>query len=117
MPRKFRTADENVDGLYSRLADDSDLSGLVAIFADEIPDRVATLSGALAAGDWETLGRLAHQFKSAVGSYGFDELVPFASRLDDAVREGFAEDLVEDALMELTDVCRRVRADSPGALD
>ncbi len=109
MSNLFRTTHENVDGLYSSLANDPDLSGLVAVFANEIPDRVATLSGCLAAGDWETLGRLAHQFKSAVGSYGFDELVPIASRLDDAVREGFAEDFVEDALIELTDVCRRVR--------
>lgn len=117
MSNLLRTAHENVDGLYSSLVNDPDLSGLVAVFANEIPDRVTTLSDCLAAGDWETLGRLAHQFKSAVGSYGFDELVPFASRLDDAVREGFAEDLVEEALVELTDVCRRVRADSPDAVD
>lgn len=117
MPNPAHTSNENIYRLHSRLADDPDLSGLVAVFADEIPDRVATLAGCLAAGDWETLGRLAHQFKSAVGSYGFDDLVPFAGRLENAVREGFAEDLVEDALIALTNVCRRVRAGSPDAED
>ncbi len=117
MPNPARTTDENLVRFYSRLADDPDLSGLVAVFADEIPDRVATLAGCLASGDWDMLGRLAHQFKSAVGSYGFDELVPFAGHLENAVREGFAEDLVEDALVALTDVCRRVRTGSPDTDD
>lgn len=108
------TANEDMISLYSSLSNDPDLSGLVAVFADEIPDRVATLAGCLAAGDWETLGRLAHQFKSAVGSYGFDELVPSAGRLENAVREGFAEDLIEEALMALAEMCRHVRAGSPG---
>jgi HPt (histidine-containing phosphotransfer) domain-containing protein len=111
MPNSSHAANENVDCFHSRLANDPDLGGLVAVFAHEIPDRIATLADCLANGDWKTLCRLAHQFKSAVGSYGFDELVPFAGRLESAVREGFPEDAVEDALTALTDVCHRVRAD------
>jgi HPt (histidine-containing phosphotransfer) domain-containing protein len=111
MPYRSHAASEDVDGLHSRLANDPDLGGLVAAFAHEIPYRIATLADCLANGEWETLGRLAHQFKSAVGSYGFDELVPFAGRVESAVREGLPEDAVEDALTALTDVCHRVRAD------
>lgn len=99
--------------LYSTLADDPDLGDLVDVFVNEIPDRVAGLAHCLASGDWEGLGRLAHQFKSAVGSYGFAQLVPPAVLLDAAVREGCAEDLVEEALVELSEMCSRVRAGSP----
>ncbi len=101
------------DGFYSKLADDPDLKELVAVFVQEIPTRVAALIDCLADGNWETLGRLTHQFKSAVGSYGFDELVPVANRLEVAVREGDAEDAVADALTELVETCRRVRTGSP----
>ena len=100
-------------GFYSKLADDPDLRELVAVFAHEIPTRVAALIDCLAEGNWESLGRLSHQFKSAVGSYGFDELVPVANRLEVAVREGYAEDAITDALTELVETCRRVRTGSP----
>ena len=98
---------------YSPLARDPELRELVAVFVEEIPQRVAMLTESLARGDWESLGRLAHQFKSAVGSYGFEQLVPLASRLESAVREGLAEDLVEQTLRELAQMCRRVRAGFP----
>jgi len=104
---------ENASAFYSTLADDPELGELVTVFVDEIPDRVARLARCLANGDWEGLGRLAHQFKSAVGSYGFAQLVPPAVLLDAAVREGYAEDLVEEALVELSEMCIRVRAGSP----
>jgi len=115
MTNHSQAADENVNHVYSSLADDPDLSELVVIFADEMPDRVSALLECLSAGDWETLSRLAHQFKSAVGSYGFDELVPFAGRLESVVRDGFAEDVIEDALDALTEMCRCVRGGSSGA--
>ncbi len=104
---------ENAPTFYSALGDDPELRELVTIFVDEIPDRVNLLVGCLASGDWDGLGRLAHQFKSAVGSYGFGQLVLPAGRLETAVREGHAEDLVEEALATLTELCNCVRAGSP----
>ena len=108
---------DNLDGFYSKLSDDPDLRELVNVFVREIPSRVAALIDCLADGNWESLGRLSHQFKSAVGSYGFDELVPVANRLEVAVREGDAEDAVADALAELVETCRRVRTGTPSADD
>lgn len=103
--------DHNLEAYHSSLAGDPDLQDLLEDFVDQIPDRIAALSETLADGDWDQLGRLAHQFKSAVGSYGFEAVTPLAGDLETTVREGFAEDYVQRALDDLSIACRRIRSD------
>jgi len=52
---------------------------LVEMFVDEMPERIALLGEALASGDRESLERTAHQMKGSAGSYGFDQLTPYAA--------------------------------------
>jgi HPt (histidine-containing phosphotransfer) domain-containing protein len=95
---------------YSVLGDDRDLADIVALFVEEMPLRVRHLQAHFGCANWDELARLAHQLKGAAGSYGFDQLTPFAARLEKTVRNGEPQAAVRDALEELVEACGRVRA-------
>lgn len=101
------------ESLYSSLAGDPDLGEIVGMFVDEMPSRLANLSQCLAEGNWEQLGRYAHQMKGACGSYGFDQLTAPAARLEHACRDTQDELLIREAVAELTQLCQRVRTGTP----
>ncbi len=96
--------------IYSSLGDDPDLGELVEMFVDEMPDRTQALSDQAETRDWEQLARAAHQIKGAAGSYGFDQITPFARDLELSAREGADEELILSTLGELVDICNRARA-------
>jgi histidine phosphotransfer protein HptB len=99
--------------LYSHLGNDPDLSEIVTMFVEEMPNRIATLLEQLNSGDLETLRRTAHQLKGAAGSYGFDLISPAAARLECAVRDDETPRHIRDAVEELVELCSRVRAGVP----
>jgi histidine phosphotransfer protein HptB len=100
--------------LYSRLGGDPDLAELVAMFVEEMPSRIATLSEYFREGDLEGLHRMSHQLKGAAGSYGFDTITPAAARLEGAIHDEDPIGHVRGALEELLDLCNRVRPGTPG---
>ncbi|MHB1033361.1 MAG: Hpt domain-containing protein [Pirellulales bacterium] len=99
--------------LYSTLGGDPDLAEIVTMFVDEMPERIENLETRFKTHDFENLQRAAHQLKGAAGSYGFNEVTPYAARLETAVREHEPEDRIQDALDALVDLCRRARAGTP----
>ena len=102
------------EALYSSLGGDTDLAEIVEMFVDEMPDRIGTFIDCLETGDWEGLGRAAHQMKGAGGSYGFDQLTPYAAKLESAVRDQEPEEEIRQALNALVSLCQKVRAGVPG---
>ena len=101
------------EALYSPLANDPDLSDIVEMFVDEMSERVNTLKELLGASDWEGLRRAAHQLKGAAGSYGFAPITPSAAAVEDGVRVGQSEEHIRDAVLNLCDLCGRVRPGVP----
>ncbi len=93
----------------SSLASDPDLSELVALFVEEMPDRVRDLQTQFQLSDWDQLARLAHQLKGAAGSYGFDQITPFAAALETTIRSGEPVVRVRDAFQQLVLACCKVR--------
>lgn len=100
----------NATALYSSLGDDPDMSDLVEMFVEEIPNRIATLVTSYETSDWNELSRTAHQMKGASGSYGFDQITSFAARLETAVKKKEAETEIKEALDELVLVCGKLRS-------
>jgi HPt (histidine-containing phosphotransfer) domain-containing protein len=100
-------------GIYSAFGDDPELSGLVEMFVDEMPDRIQLINEALSSGDMESLQRTAHQMKGACGSYGFDQLTPYARAVEFSVRECHSATAIEAAVRELVVICDQVRAGQP----
>jgi histidine phosphotransfer protein HptB len=101
--------------LYSVLADDPDLAEIVALFVQEMPERIARLLDRFRESDREGLRRVAHQLKGAAGSYGFTPISPAAARLEDGIVQSRSEEEIRQALDELIDLCRRTRAGAPEA--
>ena len=104
----FQTA-TNPSVYYSSLAQDEDLSELVLLFVGEMPDRVAALVAAAENQNWEVLGQLAHQLKGAGGSYGFEQLTPFAKALEFAAKNQIGEGEILASLDQLLAACQRIR--------
>jgi HPt (histidine-containing phosphotransfer) domain-containing protein len=98
---------------YSVLGDDQDLADIVALFVEEMPLRVRHLKAHFGCANWDELARLAHQLKGAAGSYGFDQLTPFAARLEKTVRNEEPQTSIREALDDLVDACGRVRTGAP----
>ncbi len=103
----------HVDLLYSSLATDPVLGEIVEMFVDEMPSKIGNLLALADAGDWGSLGRTAHQLKGAFGSHGFGQITSNAFRLETAARDGGSPDEILDALNELVEMCRCVRAGTP----
>lgn len=102
------------EALYSIFGDDPDLADLVEMFVDEMPGRVDALRWLCDEKNWTELERTAHQIKGAAGSYGFDQLTPYAARLESLLASGEqTEDRIREACDGLIELCRRVRAGAP----
>jgi histidine phosphotransfer protein HptB len=100
--------------IYSSLGGDPDLGELVELFVAEMPERVDLLETYYETANWEELRRTAHQIKGAAGSYGFHDITPAAARVEAAVKGRTGEDQITADLLELLDLCRRIRAGVPG---
>ena len=98
---------------YSTLGDDPDLGDLVEMFVDEIPDRIQSLEDQGSSKDWPALAVTAHQIKGAAGSYGFEQIYPYAAELEQAARSESSEDSILQSLEALVDICSRLRAGTP----
>jgi histidine phosphotransfer protein HptB len=96
--------------IYSTLTDDEELLELVELFVSELPERTGMLEEQLSRGDLLEVGRLAHQLKGAAGSYGFDDVTPYAAKLEQIARAGESTDAAVAALNELIEICGRLRS-------
>jgi HPt (histidine-containing phosphotransfer) domain-containing protein len=99
---------------YSVLGNDPQLAEIVSMFVEEMPHRVREMTSYFTSSNWEQLCRVAHQLKGAAGSYGFDQITPFAARLEKAAVEKQPDAAIKAALDDLIDACLRTRAGTPG---
>ncbi|MBI5335601.1 MAG: response regulator [Burkholderiales bacterium] len=72
--------------IVSRLAHHPKLQNVARKFVTQLPDKLAAMDAALAAGRLDELGDLAHWLKGAGGSVGFDECFEPARDLEAAAR-------------------------------
>jgi len=99
--------------LYSCFGTDPNLQDIVALFVDEMPQRIQTILQQLHSGQWAALRRSIHQLKGSAGSHGFEEISPCAAAVEQAILQGASEDQIRKGVEELVDLCRRVRAGGP----
>ena len=102
-----------MEPMYSTLGGDPDLSDLVTLFVEEMPNRVANILDLLDRSEWEELRRAAHQIKGAAGSYGFGAISPCAGKLEFAIRDQEPEENIRQAVDDLVSMCNRACAGTP----
>jgi HPt (histidine-containing phosphotransfer) domain-containing protein len=59
---------------------------LIAMFVDEMPEKVATLESLARSRDSDSLRRLAQQLKGASGGYGFSTVGAAAAVLEESLK-------------------------------
>lgn len=96
--------------VVSTLRGDPLLADLVKLYVQEMPERIARLESLAVARQWEELAQAAHQLKGSAGGYGFGMLSAPADRLERVIRSGGEEPAILQALRELVQLCRCVRA-------
>lgn len=98
-----------MDPIRSIYEDDPDMLDIVREFADELPERVASIEELLQSGELEELRRLAHQLKGAGGGYGFAKITEMAALLEAALKQGADAATLERCSAALCDTLRAVQ--------
>lgn len=68
--------------IRSSFADEPEMADLIALFVDDVPEKIARLQQAIEAEDIQAVRTFAHQLKGAAGGYGFETLTPVALELE-----------------------------------
>jgi HPt (histidine-containing phosphotransfer) domain-containing protein len=97
--------------IRSQLADDPDYAELVSEFVSNIPLRILSIRKSMEQNDSNQLCTLIHQLKGACGSYGFHEVTPQATILEEQLRSGATMTALVDRLEEFLETCQRLTAD------
>jgi HPt (histidine-containing phosphotransfer) domain-containing protein len=102
-----------IEPLHSTFADDPDMSDLIELFVQEMPQRVDALRQAIARRDIDTIVRLSHQLKGAAGGYGFDVITDVAREVERQARVVDDVAAVKRRVDDLILLCSRARAGIP----
>lgn len=97
--------------IRSKLADDPDYAELVSEFVSNIPQRLLSIRNSMEQSDSNQLCTLIHQLKGACGSYGFHEVTPHATTLEEQLRSGATMIALVDTLEAFLETCQRMTAD------
>ncbi len=81
---------------------------LIPTFLKNRAAEIETLRTALAAGDFEQIGRLGHRMKGVGEPYGFDQVSSLGKQIQDDARTGNGH-AIERCLAEYADYLARVR--------
>lgn len=100
---------QQIEYVYSELADDPDLRDLIQLFVDEMPYRAALYEELFRAGDFDELRRAIHQLKGAAGSYGFLPITEAAATLEQSIRHEAPYEQIRHQLHSLMRLCAAAR--------
>jgi HPt (histidine-containing phosphotransfer) domain-containing protein len=109
------------NSIVSEFAADPDMTDLVKLFVEEMPQRIGALQESWERGAAADLRRLAHQLKGACGGYGFPQVGLAAGVLESSLA-AFGQDAalgglegLRGQLDDLIRLCERLTADpDPG---
>ncbi|MGD1916834.1 MAG: Hpt domain-containing protein [Phycisphaerales bacterium] len=109
------------EALFSVFEHDPEMGEIVALFVEEMPDRIGELQSALDSMDLEAVQTFAHQLKGAAGGYGFEQLGEIAAATERTLRSlgsnlaRIDHGALVAAVTPLLSACHRVRLSIPHA--
>lgn len=102
--------------VLSEFASDPDMTELIAMFVDEMPEKVRSLDALWQSRDLDSLKRVAHQLKGAGGGYGFSMVSTAAGKLEDILKTTLASPdpdarltMIQSEVHSLISLCQRVK--------
>jgi len=97
----------------SELATDPDMTELIEMFVDELPDRVDAIERTLSQQDFDALRSLTHQLKGAAGGYGFPTITDAAKAIETTAKTTGGIEKLTKEVESLATLCRSARATPP----
>jgi PAS domain S-box-containing protein len=91
---------------------DDEFAALVCAYRESLRETAGLLEQAIAAGDRQSLLKVAHQTRGVAGMYGFHGLTETAGLLEDALREDQDDELIQALTDELVAVIRGILRES-----
>ena len=107
--------DRRAEPIYSKLADDPSLGDAVDAFVVSLAERVDALQDLDSRGDNRELGAESSELSLDATKVGFDSLARVADAVGICAAEGDRDDC-HKALVELTEVARRIRLGHRGSV-
>jgi HPt (histidine-containing phosphotransfer) domain-containing protein len=101
--------------LYSNIGTDPDFQELVALFVEEMPQRIQKILNYLHQGNLEGLHHICHQLKGSAGGYGFPPISLAADQVVQAIRNHGPEEQIRQNVEYLVALCRQARAGGPSS--
>jgi len=101
--------------IHSRFEDDPSQADAIDAFVLALAERVDDLQDTEARGDWPRLLERVNDLASAADRVGYPVLLQSAAEVARAARDRHAE-LAHKALVELTEIARRIRQGHRGSL-
>ena len=98
--------------LRSDLAGDADMQPLIEQYVDDLAQHADELLEVQAAGEYDTLARLAHRLKGSGTSHGFERITQAAARLERLAKTPEDVDALTASVNDLVDLCHRATAGS-----
>ena len=98
------------DPIRSSLAGVPAFADVLSKFVHSVPARVQFIRICIETKDAKSLRESIHQMKGICGSYGFHELTPLVTKLDDQLDSGVPMEILLSDLEDFLDCCLRMRA-------
>jgi HPt (histidine-containing phosphotransfer) domain-containing protein len=94
--------------VYSSLAAEPDFTELLEEFVAQIPERIRSMRAKISEHNTADFKVLVHQLRGACGSYGFHDITPVATQLEDALRAGLSIDALHEPIETFLSACARM---------
>ncbi|HYO08100.1 MAG TPA: ATP-binding protein [Tepidisphaeraceae bacterium] len=102
------TIDTTNNATLTKLMSKPATAKLVERFITGLPQRMAAIQEALAAGEMNQLKVLAHQLKGAAGGYGFATVSQAAAKLEQAIIAGADKSAIANCCTAMANLCTQI---------
>ena len=100
--------DSPSDVIRSEFSNDPDMTELIDMFVDEMPERISAIAACLRDQRLTELQTIAHQLKGSGSGYGFEAVSLVAGQLESSLKTHVDLEAIQDEVDALIDVCRRL---------
>jgi HPt (histidine-containing phosphotransfer) domain-containing protein len=81
----------------------------IAKYIKDMPAKIETMTTQCNCQDYAALQIAARQLRESAGAYGFEQIVPYAEKLEKIAKAGQPTEQVRKALDELVGICNRIQ--------
>ncbi len=81
----------------------------VTKYIKDMPNKIATMTTQFNTQDYGALQIAARQLKESAGAYGFEQIVPYAEKLEKCAKAGQPTEQIRKALDELVEICKKIQ--------